>query len=114
MSEERRLAVLRAIVQDYVDTSEPVGSKALLDRHKREQRRVRTADLRSGLAALVARYRDALAEGAEPEVFLTAADAVQSLADALVFNPNETLQLQALFVALPRCARRGGPPTVES
>ena len=27
MSEERRLAVLRAIVQDYVDTSEPVGSK---------------------------------------------------------------------------------------
>ena len=33
MSEERRLAVLRAIVQDYVQTSEPVGSKALLDRH---------------------------------------------------------------------------------
>jgi heat-inducible transcriptional repressor len=33
MSEERRLAVLRAIVQDYVQTSEPVGSKALLERH---------------------------------------------------------------------------------
>ncbi|MDR6861692.1 heat-inducible transcriptional repressor HrcA [Phycicoccus sp. 3266] len=33
MSEERRLAVLRAIVQDYVETSEPVGSKALLERH---------------------------------------------------------------------------------
>ncbi|WP_270887691.1 heat-inducible transcriptional repressor HrcA [Pedococcus sp. 5OH_020] len=33
MSDERRLAVLRAIVQDYVQTSEPVGSKALLDRH---------------------------------------------------------------------------------
>ncbi len=33
MSEERRLAVLRAIVQDYVRTSEPVGSKALLERH---------------------------------------------------------------------------------
>ena len=32
MSEERRLAVLRAIVQDYVRTSEPVGSKALLER----------------------------------------------------------------------------------
>ena len=75
--------------------------KALLDRHKREQRRVRTADLRSGLAALVARYRDALVEGGEPEQFLAAAHAVQELADALVFNPNETLQLQALLVGLP-------------
>lgn len=33
MSEERRLAVLRAIVQDYVRTSEPVGSKSLVERH---------------------------------------------------------------------------------
>ena len=33
MSEERRLVVLRAIVQDYVQTSEPVGSKALVERH---------------------------------------------------------------------------------
>ena len=32
-SEQRRLDVLRAIVQDYVQTSEPVGSKALLERH---------------------------------------------------------------------------------
>jgi DNA polymerase-3 subunit delta' len=75
--------------------------KALLDRHKREQRRVRTADLRSGLAALVARYRDALIDGGDPDQFVAAADAVQELADALVFYPNETLQLQALFVGLP-------------
>lgn len=34
MSDARRLEVLRAIVQDYVETSEPVGSKALLERHK--------------------------------------------------------------------------------
>jgi heat-inducible transcriptional repressor len=33
VSEDRRLAVLRAIVQDYVDTHEPVGSRALVDRH---------------------------------------------------------------------------------
>ncbi len=33
ISEDRRLRVLRAIVQDYVQTSEPVGSKALLERH---------------------------------------------------------------------------------
>lgn len=33
MSDERRLAVLRAIVQDFVETSEPVGSRALVERH---------------------------------------------------------------------------------
>ena len=33
MSEVRRLEVLRAIVEDYVHSREPVGSKALVDRH---------------------------------------------------------------------------------
>ncbi|MGI8614641.1 MAG: heat-inducible transcriptional repressor HrcA [Nocardioidaceae bacterium] len=33
MLDERKLAVLRAIVEDYVSTREPVGSKALVDRH---------------------------------------------------------------------------------
>lgn len=33
MLEDRKLAVLRAIVEDYVSTNEPVGSKALVDRH---------------------------------------------------------------------------------
>lgn len=33
MSEDRRLAVLRAIVEDFVATSEPVGSRALVERH---------------------------------------------------------------------------------
>src|SRR5699024_7695298 len=32
-NDDRRLHVLRAIVQDYVQTSEPVGSKSLLERH---------------------------------------------------------------------------------
>src|SRR6187401_95317 len=34
MQEDRRLAVLRAIVEDYVSTREPVGSKALVERHR--------------------------------------------------------------------------------
>jgi len=34
VSEERKLNVLRAIVEDYVATQEPVGSKALVDRHR--------------------------------------------------------------------------------
>ncbi len=33
MISERSFEVLRAIVQDYVSTREPVGSKALLERH---------------------------------------------------------------------------------
>ena len=34
MQEDRKLAVLRAIVEDYVATREPVGSKALVERHR--------------------------------------------------------------------------------
>lgn len=49
MSEERRLDVLRAIVQDYVATSEPVGSKALLERHRLG---VSAATIRNDMAAL--------------------------------------------------------------
>ncbi|WP_433674017.1 heat-inducible transcriptional repressor HrcA [Microbacterium gorillae] len=33
MVTERGLRVLRAIVEDYVDTNEPVGSKSIVDRH---------------------------------------------------------------------------------
>lgn len=33
MVSERGLAVLRAIVQDYVETREPVGSKSIVDKH---------------------------------------------------------------------------------
>ncbi|WP_299446814.1 heat-inducible transcriptional repressor HrcA [uncultured Phycicoccus sp.] len=49
MSEDRRLRILRAIVQDYVETSEPVGSKALLDRH---QLGVSAATVRNDMAVL--------------------------------------------------------------
>ncbi|GGL26350.1 heat-inducible transcriptional repressor HrcA [Phycicoccus endophyticus] len=49
MSEDRRLRVLRAIVQDYVETSEPVGSKALLERHRLG---VSAATVRNDMAAL--------------------------------------------------------------
>ena len=49
MQEERRLAVLRAIVQDYVSTQEPVGSKALVERHRLG---VSPATIRNDMAAL--------------------------------------------------------------
>src|SRR6188768_2922388 len=49
MQDERRLAVLRAIVEDYVSTQEPVGSKALVERHGLG---VSPATIRNDMAAL--------------------------------------------------------------
>ena len=49
MQDERRLAVLRAIVEDYVATEEPVGSKALVERHRLG---VSPATVRNDMAAL--------------------------------------------------------------
>jgi heat-inducible transcriptional repressor len=49
MQEDRRLAVLRAIVEDYVATEEPVGSKALVERHRLG---VSPATVRNDMAAL--------------------------------------------------------------
>jgi heat-inducible transcriptional repressor len=49
MTEDRRLAVLRAIVEDYVHTREPVGSKALVERHALG---VSPATIRNDMAAL--------------------------------------------------------------
>ncbi|GAA4831994.1 heat-inducible transcriptional repressor HrcA [Garicola koreensis] len=49
MSDTRRLHVLRAIVEDYVHTREPVGSKALVDRHHLQ---VSPATIRNDMAHL--------------------------------------------------------------
>jgi heat-inducible transcriptional repressor len=49
MQDDRRLAVLRAIVEDYVATQEPVGSKALVERHALG---VSPATVRNDMAAL--------------------------------------------------------------
>jgi heat-inducible transcriptional repressor len=49
MQNERRLSVLRAIVEDYVKTEEPVGSKALVERHGLG---VSPATVRNDMAAL--------------------------------------------------------------
>src|SRR5713101_1746664 len=49
MLDDRKLAVLRAIVQDYVSTTEPVGSKSLVDRHNLD---VSPATIRNDMAVL--------------------------------------------------------------
>jgi len=47
--DDRKLAVLRAIVEDYVSTHEPVGSKSLVDRHSLD---VSPATIRNDMAVL--------------------------------------------------------------
>jgi heat-inducible transcriptional repressor len=49
MVSERSLAVLRVIVQDYVSTSEPVGSKSIVERHSFG---VSSATIRNDMAQL--------------------------------------------------------------
>jgi heat-inducible transcriptional repressor len=47
--DDRKLAVLRAIVEDYVSTNEPVGSKSIVDRHNLD---VSPATIRNDMAVL--------------------------------------------------------------
>ncbi|MDR1078106.1 MAG: heat-inducible transcriptional repressor HrcA [Propionibacteriaceae bacterium] len=49
MVDDRKLAVLRAIVTDYVRSREPVGSRALVERHRLD---VSPATIRNDMAAL--------------------------------------------------------------
>jgi heat-inducible transcriptional repressor len=49
MLDDRKLAVLRAIVEDYVSSHEPVGSKSLVDRHGLD---VSPATIRNDMAVL--------------------------------------------------------------
>ena len=49
MLDDRKLDVLRAIVEDYVSTNEPVGSKVLVERH---QLGVSPATIRNDMGAL--------------------------------------------------------------
>ena len=49
MLDDRKLNVLKAIVTDYVASREPVGSKALVERH---QLKVSAATVRNDMAAL--------------------------------------------------------------
>jgi DNA polymerase III subunit delta' len=81
------------------------------ERHRREERRWRTDDLRSGLAELAGAYRDRALErvsdrshrgGGRLHDMVEACDLVGSTAAELVRNPNETLLLEALFVKLAR------------
>ena len=80
------------------------GRKTVEDRHKRELRRHRTDELRAGLAVMAGAYRDALLDvtpKARPDALAAAVGRIHETIEFLDRNPNETLQIQALLLALP-------------
>ena len=88
------------------------GRKVLEERHRRELRRHRTDELRSGLGVLAAAYRDLLARSVDGSVdgssghgrtaaYVAAVHRINDAAEALERNPNESLLLQALLWSLP-------------
>jgi DNA polymerase-3 subunit delta' len=83
------------------------GRAALEARHKREQRRHRTDELRSGLAVLAGSYRDVLVDGSahHPDAVADAVHRIHVSIEALDSNPNETLMLHSLLWSLPVLAR---------
>ena len=79
------------------------GRKQLEDLHKRELRRHRVDELRSGLGVLAGAYRDALVRGKlpRPDAGVTAVTRIHAALESMERNPNETLLLQSLLLDLP-------------
>lgn len=79
------------------------GRKGVEERHKREVRRYRTDELRSGLSVIAGAYRDAVVAGGgpRPDSLVRAVHRVHDALEALERNPNEALLLQSLLLDLP-------------
>lgn len=80
------------------------GKKALEDRHKRELRRHRTDELRSGLAEIAGVYRDELAANPDrlhPQSYVDAIDRLHDAMRRLALNVNEAILLRDLIWSLP-------------
>jgi len=79
------------------------GRKGVEDRHKREARRHRADELRSGLTVMAGSYRDALVAGGahHPPALIEAVAEIHRAIETIDRNPNEPLLLQAMLLKLP-------------
>jgi DNA polymerase-3 subunit delta' len=104
---ERNARELQGAPGRTAQSAARAGVRELEERHRREQRRQRTDELRAGLAALAAAYRDRAVSGAlDIERAAGAVGLIDGLAADLAFNPGEQLALQALLLRLYRTASR--------
>ncbi|MGD0218878.1 MAG: DNA polymerase III subunit delta' [Acidimicrobiales bacterium] len=80
------------------------GRRAIEERHRREQRQVRTDELRAGLATLASAYRFRLGVENLPArraaSLVAACQEIDAAAARLSRNPNETLLVEALLLRL--------------
>ncbi len=76
-----------------------LGRAKVIASHKRELRKLRTDELRFGLATLSRVYLDRLVQASDPEA-VRAIARTQFAANELIRNPNEALFLQSLFLDL--------------
>ncbi len=79
--------------------------KDLLERQKRELKRLRDDELRFGLGVLQQTYRKSLHDPGPTAAAIEAITTLGRAVDELIRNPNVTLLLSALFLKLPRLSR---------
>lgn len=101
-------AALKERIEAYGERG--AGRRELEEGHRREQRRVRTDELRFGLAALAGAYRDRLAAGGGAGDAAAVA-AVQAAGATLIRNPAEALLLAGLFCRLTTLTALAGRRT---
>ncbi len=80
------------------------GRKTIQDRHKRQARKFKSDELRSGLSAIAATYHSLITSASShPETarYSDAIGRIHKAMSALALNVNETLLLQSLFLQLP-------------
>lgn len=107
MVEERRRAEQKNEIEELNKTAKAMGvsrstlSDSVEERHRRELRRIRTAELRSGLMLLERHYRDLLLQedGLKAE-WVSAIRLIEDAQMALTRNCNEFLMLMALLSRL--------------
>jgi DNA polymerase III subunit delta' len=100
---DARHAAEAAELQERIDRYGQRGSgkKDVEDRHKREVRRHRIAELRFALTTFATAYRDALPGARHPEHVVGGLRRIDAAALALERFPNEALLLQSLLSQLP-------------
>lgn len=94
----REVADVEARVEQYGLRGS--GARQLEARHRSEKRRLRTDELRFGLATVASRYRDALVDARRPAEVVPKLEAIQAAGEALIRNPSETLLLENLLLRL--------------
>jgi DNA polymerase-3 subunit delta' len=102
---ERQAAELAEFERQVEELGTRGGRPELVSRHKRQLRRYRTDELRDGLAAMAATYRDVVvSDGRGAREAAEAVHRIHGAMEALTRNANDRLLLESLLWSLPALA----------